>query len=130
MSTESLNNPSISTSKTTSHSKIEVVNKYHGHLIDPYRGNFYIGRGSPVGNPYTVEEYGRTDAIDQYKKWLKQKIHEQDSSVTDYLNTIYKAAVDKPNGVKLVCFCKPRPCHGDYIKQVIEEMIQKCEIVS
>lgn len=121
MSTKNPSKPSATTSMTTSPSKLEVVNKYHGHSLLIEEGNFYIGRGSPVGNPYTVEEYGRSQAIDLYKLWLNDQIAMKNSSVLDYLDRIATASVDRPDGARLVCFCSPRACHGEIIKHVINE---------
>lgn len=100
--------------------KIEVVNTYHGYAKDPANGNFYIGRGSPLGNPYKVSDLGRGNCIEPYRGWLAQQIQAKTPSVIAYLNEVAKASVQRQDGVRLVCFCKPRACHGDVIKEVIE----------
>ena len=43
-----------------------------------YRGEgIYIGRPSLLGNPYSVRECGRQEAIRLYRRWLWDRILEQ-----------------------------------------------------
>ena len=68
----------------------------------------YIGRGTPLGNPYTVDELGVGDALDLYRTWLWGKIRKNDPSVYAEMRAITPETL-------LVCSCKPRPCHGDVV---------------
>tara|TARA_R110000868_G_scaffold115997_6_gene309362 strand:+ start:8109 stop:8438 length:330 start_codon:yes stop_codon:yes gene_type:complete len=108
---------------------ISVVNKYK-HT--PTSTDVYIGRGSALGNPYTgsksVEntkaEYqceSREVAIAKYKEYLMLAISEKNRYICDELNKIWLMA--KSSDINLVCFCKPKPCHGDIIKKVIENTL-------
>jgi len=72
----------------------------------------YIGRGTPLGNPYTVKEHGEK-ALDLYRRWLWKKIQQRDPDVIAALDSIQQ-------GTHLVCSCKPRPCHGDIIVKAWE----------
>lgn len=89
-----------------------VVNRYK----EPF--DVYIGRGSMWGNPYshkdgtlaahqvaTVEE-----AVESYRCHLMQQI------ATMEITTSELRALE---GKTLGCFCKPKPCHGDAIIEVI-----------
>lgn len=67
----------------------------------------YVGRGTALGNPYAVAEYGDR-ALELYRKWLWKKIAENDPAV---LNTLF--AIQPDHG--LVCSCAPKPCHADVI---------------
>ncbi len=95
---------------------IEVVNtKRH----EPTELDIYIGRGSPLGNPYRINHRNtREEVIAKYEEYLAEKIRTKDRPVCNELNKIYRAA--KAGDVKLVCFCSPERCHGDIIKKVIE----------
>lgn len=101
--------------------KIKVVNKHHKQSGE------YIGRGSPLGNkwshmPNTKAEFKvdtRAQAVLLYKEWLNKKIAEDDVAVCDELNRLCELARD--GELKLQCFCAPQQCHGDVIKQLIEE---------
>lgn len=98
---------------------IQVVNKKY-HV--PTDSDFYIGRGSPLGNPAKISErQTRMECIAKYKEHLPRKIAEGDRAIRDELNRIWRAA--RKGDVNLVCFCKPEECHGDFIKQLIEEKL-------
>jgi|GEM_PF-3489226 len=96
---------------------------------------FYIGRGkhSPLGNPFshlakTPKEFlckNREESIQKYRVWLHQKIKEKNKAITTELNKIYKAA--KQGDVYLVCFCSPKPCHGQVIRELINEKLPPTE---
>ena len=96
---------------------ILVVNKHHGCTGE------YIGRGSPLGNPWPITDSDPRDAvIDRYKIWLIQQIQQKNQRVINELDRLAQLALQGP--VHLQCFCAPRRCHGDVIKQVITEAIQ------
>jgi hypothetical protein len=108
---------------------ITVVNKYKQAPTD---NDVYIGRGSVLGNPYTSMEVGKTKAefqcesreesVSKFREYLLLKIEEKDKSVCSELNRIYRLA--KHGEVNLVCFCKPKSCHGDIIKEIIEDKLK------
>lgn len=87
----------------------------------------YIGRAayghpaSALGNPFKLqpgEERGAT--LERYKKWLWQKIQEGDEAVLDELRDIADAVLESQEEVKLGCWCKPHPCHGDIVLACVE----------
>lgn len=108
---------------------LEVVNKYK-HKPTP--DDLYIGRGSVLGNPYTSMKDKKTQAefvcdtkeesIESYKTYLLSRVEEKDPKVTEILNYIW-AKVKTGKDVKLVCFCHPKPCHGNVIKELIESKL-------
>ena len=87
-------------------SKTRVVNKYH----EAY--DVYIGRGSIFGNPFCIGKDGnRTDVIKKYKVWFYERLKDR----------LFEQAVQGLRGKKLGCFCKPLACHGDVIKEYLNE---------
>jgi hypothetical protein len=76
----------------------------------------YIGRadpefglqGSALGNPYTVEQFGRAGAIKMYRRWLWEQIEAEDWRVLAALGELNEDSV-------LACWCKPEACHGDVV---------------
>lgn len=110
---------------------ITVVNK-HTHIPTP--DDVYIGRGSPLGNPYTSINYMKTkadvvcdsreDSLNQYFNYITIKIKQKDSAICYELNRIYKLVKDGKN-VNLVCYCVPKACHGNIVKKIIEDKIDK-----
>jgi hypothetical protein len=107
---------------------IKVKNK---HKSKPEPNDIYIGRGSVLGNPFTHFDLEKTKAefhcetreesISSYEKYLLEKIEKKDSAICNELNKIYFLAIKQD--VSLICFCKPKSCHGDIIKKVIEQRI-------
>lgn len=86
-------------------SECSVVNKYR----DKY--DVYIGRPSIFGNPFSVKEYGREGCIARYKEYFYKRIKE---------DVKFKEAVLKLKDKTLGCFCKPLACHGDVIKEYLD----------
>jgi Domain of unknown function (DUF4326) len=76
----------------------------------------YIGRGSPLGNPYVIGQHGtRPEVIEKYKGWLTGKIQEKDP-------VIMKALSELKEDSRLLCFCHPAQCHGSVIEECWKTM--------
>ena len=80
----------------------------------------YIGRPSPLGNPFPMKGEGtRNQVIEQYKAWLKKKIADKDPAVIQELYRLYNKY--KAEGeLYLACYCAPKACHGDVLKAAID----------
>jgi hypothetical protein len=97
---------------------LTVLNRHH------YRGSalptpsVYIGRGTPLGNPFTKAEHGER-ALELYKVHLCKAVEHRDPE-------ILKALALAP-GTFIVCSCKPAPCHGDVVAEVWEWLAGKGE---
>ena len=90
---------------------IIIVNKHHGESGE------YIGRGSPLGNPFVIGKDGsREQVIAKYRVWLNEQIMRKNPDVLDELNRLGNKAIDE-KGLVLQCFCYPKPCHGEVIKE-------------
>lgn len=90
---------------------IIIVNKHHG------KSGEYIGRGSPLGNPFIIGKDGsREQVIAKYRVWLNEQIMRKNPVVLDELNRLGNKAIDE-KGLALECFCYPKPCHGEVIKE-------------
>lgn len=106
--------------------KILVVNK-HKHQSTP--NDVYIGRGSILGNPFTGSKNikqtkalyqcsSREEAVEKYREYLLEKIKNKDKAICNELNRLYKKIKDGET-IYLVCFCKPKKCHGDVVRDVL-----------
>lgn len=74
----------------------KVFNKYHNTAP---KDAVYIGRGSPYGNPYVIGKDGsRAEVIEKFK-----------------LHVLPKLDLSPLKGKDLICFCKPKACHGDIL---------------
>jgi hypothetical protein len=83
--------------------KTTVVNK----TKEDY--DVYIGRGSKWGNPFPIGTCGsRAQVIQLYKEYilasegLMYDLHEL-------------------KGKRLGCYCKPLACHGDVLKELVDD---------
>ena len=81
----------------------------------------YIGRPSPLGNPFRVKPHGqyeRGETIELYRRWLWDKISTGDRDVCIELDRLTYMA--RHGDLTLLCWCAPKACHGDVIKKCIE----------
>lgn len=66
-----------------------------------------------LGNPYSLSEYSREQSIKKFKIDFKHKLK----------NDLYfRQEVKKLKGKILGCFCKPKSCHGDVIKEYLDSL--------
>lgn len=116
---------------------IEVVNIFKcpkGWESSPqyqYIGRAGRGLDGPFGNPCII---GRTcpecggvhsdggSALACYEKNLHRRIKE-DKAFRGRLNDPVERA-RKQWGLRLVCFCSPKPCHGDVLAKVIRKRLK------
>lgn len=101
--------------------KVLVVNKTNHAPTD---NDYYIGRGSVLGNPYTSKDVNnsmaiyqstsREASIESYRDYLKDKIDSNDIPIMNMINMMLETL--KTSDINLVCYCKPKDCHGDVIK--------------
>ncbi|WP_167514932.1 DUF4326 domain-containing protein [Bacillus wiedmannii] len=84
----------------------------------PY--DVYIGRGSKWGNPFShllntqaiFKVDTREESIEMYRKWIMQK--------PNLLEELHEL-----KGKTLGCFCKPKPCHGDVLIELIDRLAEE-----
>lgn len=82
------------------------------HIRDRQPGDIYIGRGGHgesgyFGNPFLVGRDGtREEVLLQFQAYFLVRVaHDPD----------YRKAVKRLRDKRLVCFCKPKACHGDIL---------------
>lgn len=99
--------------------KIEVLNKHRLPSIEGMT-TINIMRPHPLGNPFPIVKgtSERDQVIDQFDIWLEDQLKAGDPKICQALDTIMQLA-SKPEGVALICCCKPARCHGDVIKRYI-----------
>ena len=72
----------------------------------------WLGNPHPIGRCNICLEYHtRTECINKFKKDFYSKINSDPN---------FKKCVLLLKGRRLGCYCKPKDCHGDVIKEYIE----------
>jgi len=72
--------------------------------------DIYIGRGGQWGNSFTIGIDGtREEVIKKYEAWIKSQP-----------NLLKQLSMLK--GKRLGCFCHPKPCHGDILKKLVDNL--------
>ena len=85
----------------------KVLNK---HIDKIPADAVYIGRGSKWGNPFVIGRDGsREDVIDSYYDYIMDNTE------------LFDDAKKELRGKDLVCFCKPKACHGDILLKIANE---------
>ena len=98
--------------------EVKIVNKHTSNL----RG-VYIGRPSILGNPFSLVRYDRTKSVQLYTEWLREQWLVNEKVKKELLRL---ALMCKREGmVRLICWCKPKACHGDIVKMAIINIIEK-----
>jgi hypothetical protein len=72
----------------------------------------YIGRGSKWGNPFVIGVHGTRGLV-------MAKYRQHILSRPDLL-----AALPELKDKTLGCCCKPKPCHGDILVELVEERVK------
>jgi len=77
----------------------------------------YVGRPSPLGNPYAMAHEGQRDGVvDAYARWLEDRMRERGP-----VRAEIERLASLPDGT-LVCWCAPRRCHAEVIRDWIERV--------
>lgn len=100
------------------------------------KNNFYAGRGSILGNPYThlplektkamYQSRTREEAIENYSGYfdIQYECNKQFKDIVDEIYEKYKNGED----VFLGCFCYPLPCHCNIIEKKLQKRLLKEKI--
>lgn len=97
---------------------IKVVNK---RVHQSVHGDVYIGRPGTLGNPFVMKtEAQRSSVISRYRDWLREE-YKKRGEVYTILNTL-ASKHKRGENIQLVCWCAPKPCHGDVVKDAIEKI--------
>jgi hypothetical protein len=82
----------------------KVLNRYRNGLP---AGAAYIGRPSKWGNPFPLKDFAdRESCLAAYRDWLESQ------------PVLIEDAKRELAGRDLVCFCAPKPCHGDILIEI------------
>jgi hypothetical protein len=92
------------------------------HTDRPQPGDCYIGRPSPLGNPFVLGRDGdRTVVIARYRTWLQEQLAVGPANPA-HTELHRLLVVAQRHSLRLVCWCAPLPCHGDVIAELLREL--------
>ncbi|GIK44892.1 MAG: hypothetical protein BroJett012_07950 [Betaproteobacteria bacterium] len=95
---------------------MEILNRHHLKGMPWPKGALYVGRGTPLGNPFVIGQDGdREECIARYRPWLEEKICHGNPA-------ILTALVGAKRANALVCSCTPAPCHAAVIAELSEDI--------
>jgi hypothetical protein len=113
-----------------------MIKIYNSHAEDftSEPNNFYCGRsrhGNPLGNPFTFNGVRtniaklscktREDSIKAYEIYF-DKMYGKDEELTQAFDEIYQHYKNGED-IYLQCFCKPLPCHGDFLAEELQRRL-------
>jgi len=105
--------------------EVQVVN------IHDFKGeHVYVGRGSPLGNPFSYKASkfevtkvtSRSEAIEKYRAWLNEQL-KYDTPQTRAINECMTKLISEKK-IVLGCFCAPEPCHARVITEVLMAKVE------
>ena len=71
----------------------------------------FIGRPSKWGNPFHLTDFGRDESILRFTTWFRERLGTEPGLWLE---------LRELRGKTLVCFCTPKPCHGDVMTRMME----------
>lgn len=93
---------------------IRIVNK-KTHISESGWIDVYIGRGSPLGNPFPITPTdSRGKVCDKYHDYFYDRVFTPGSPIREEVIRIYRLAMEGYN-INLICFCAPLRCHGETV---------------
>jgi hypothetical protein len=91
---------------------VEVVNMNTCEPAWGQPGDVRIDRATKWGNPFLIKHESDRDWVcEQYEAYFPAFCKRQHISI-----------VEIANAKRLGCWCKPKRCHGDYLKKLIDEL--------
>lgn len=110
--------------------KINIVNKSNHAPTDR---DIYVGRGSAFGNPFTSQKIegtkaefqasNREEAVEKYEYYLETQLKLKQRNVVKGLEEMVEML--KEGDINLVCYCAPKKCHAEIIKNRVMTMMLK-----
>ena len=96
---------------------------FRGHYIE--NGNVYIGRGSPLFNPYSSKPSAHKNVImvesrEVAIEMFKHDLYNGELKPEAYLALKELKELSSNTSITLVCFCCPEACHGDVIREYLQ----------
>ena len=99
----------------TSPLRQQILNRRNYGASDPawYSNAVPITRKTPFGNPFEIGKHGdRAEVIEKFRHYFYHRIKTDEQFKKDVLQL---------RGKHLLCWCAPLPCHGEVIREWLEQ---------
>ena len=84
----------------------------------------YVGRPSPLGNPFPMsDDMDREECIEKYRDWIRVMLDLNDKAVLNELSRL-ATILYKEKELTLLCWCAPKRCHAEVIKEVLIDWLK------
>ena len=93
--------------------RTKVVNIAKAEEYDIYIGRTGHGYDGYFGNPFKVPPYTRSESIEAYNKYARERVSKDPE---------FRKRVKELYGKRLGCFCKPLACHGDVLVKLTHQL--------
>ena len=81
----------------------------------------YVGRPTPLGNPFIISKFcSRDEACDQYIDWFNNQLLTSDVKFHSQLRGLAQKYREQGE-LTLLCYCHPKRCHAETIRNWIYE---------
>lgn len=92
-----------------------------------YEYDVRVDRTSVLGNPFYMENESKRDEVcEKYKKYIIEKIKNKDEKIIAEFKRL-KAIYLKYKKLNLFCWCYPKRCHAETIKNLLMISINKTQ---
>jgi hypothetical protein len=83
-------------------------------------------RAGPYGNPFTVEQYGLTEALRRFREWVTDPNAQPVARITRAgrvkIHQPITPMIEALRGKDLACFCRlDQPCHADILLELANQ---------
>ena len=92
---------------------------------------FIITRPSDLGNIFIPQrESEREVVIKKYDLWLHDRLQRGDKIIVNELNRLLFDTALSEDGIKVICVCAPKKCHGDVIARIVNKELEEQRVGS
>lgn len=102
------------------------VNKSINPRVDNDYAKIYIGRGSIFGNPFEMKNQSQKERERVIRKF--EKLFYSLDGIQ--MRAEAQKLVEKHRNIVLLCYCYPKLCHGDVIRDYMVDVLQADKLLS
>ena len=101
------------------------IHNMHNDGYECPSNSFYVDRRSPVGNPFSINSKNNRDCVCfWYEKWFNDRLKgDMTGNFGKYIDEMYGALI-KFKVIHLYCWCAPKQCHAQTIKDYLLDRIK------